>query len=245
MNDHGTGYRIDRKLKYKDIHDFVSTVHEYNIDVECGHIYLMGEEAYMGGTGNEDPTEPGIEYIIANRFVRNINILMRKSDDPIIIHMKTCGGYWEEGMAIYNAIKACPNPVTIINYTHARSMSSLIFQAANKRVMMPDSCFMFHEGTWGFGGTVKQARTEYEQLVKTGDRMLDIYIESMKRNGKYKKWSKKRIKEFLEENMNKKEEVYLDESSTVQWGLADEIFGENGNYDWRKLTSYTDEQLER
>ena len=242
----GSGYNVGKKAKYKMEHDYVGQIQEYNLDIEMNHIYLFGEEVYNYGVTGEEANEPGVEYMMANRFIKNLNICMRKnSEQPILIHMKTCGGLWEEGMAIYNAIKACPNPVTILNYTWARSMSSLIFQAANKRVMMPDSSYMFHEGTWGFSGTVKQARTEYEQLLKTGDRMLEIYIRAMKKNGIYKDKPEKWIKKYLESYMDKKEEVYLNDHATVEYGLADEVFGSGKNgYDWAKLTEYTDLQLE-
>jgi len=236
-------YKAGRRAKYKADHDFVYQIHEYNLDIEMNQIYLMGEEVYANV---DDYDEPGVEFVMASRFIRNLNICMRKNPDvPILIHMKTNGGFWEEGMAIYNAIKACPNPVTIINYTHARSMSSLIFQAANKRVMMPDSNFMYHEGTWGFAGTVKQANTEILELNKTGERMLDIYVENMKQKGKYSKWSTKRIREHLVSCMQKKEEVYLNPEETVESGLADMVFGEGGRYNWESLLEYSDEELER
>jgi ATP-dependent protease ClpP protease subunit len=51
-------------------------------------------------------------------------------------------------------------------------MSSLIFLAADKRVMMPHSTFMFHDGTMAQEGTVKQFYTEYEQTKIQEDQML-------------------------------------------------------------------------
>lgn len=238
-------HKIDRKAKYKR-EDPVAQIHEYNIDIECNIIYLQGEESYVLTENEEimETGEPGIEYTMANRFIRNLGILMRKSADPILVKMKTNGGYWSEGMAIHNMIQACPNPITILNITHARSMSSLIFQAANKRVMMPDSIFMFHEGEQSHSGTWKQFESDYFQGKLTRERMLEIYIDSMKRKGRYKNKSRKYIYGLLEEQMNRKEDVYLDARQTVEWGLADEIFGGDGSYDWSRLTKYEKEQLE-
>lgn len=226
-------HSIDKLRKYL-ANDPVATVHDYNLDLTANHIYLVGEEIYA----NEDLTEPGVEYVMANRFIRNLNILMRKSHDPILIHMKTCGGLWEEGMAIYDAIAACPNPVTILSYTHARSMSSLILQAADKRVLMPHSTFMFHEGTMSMAGTVKQFRTEGRMLTKTGEVMLDIYVNAMKRKGKFAKKSREAIREWLVEQMNLHEEVYLSAEEAVAYGFADEVFGLDGKYDWAKLLEF-------
>lgn len=231
-------HNIDRFFKYMT-DDPIGLIHDKNIDIRANHIYLFGEEGYVLESGEGE--EPGVEWTMANRLIRNLNILMRKSDKPILIHMKTCGGFWSEGMAIYDAIKACPNKITILNYTHARSMSSLIFQAADKRVMFPHSNFMFHEGTMSANGTVKQYRTEGEQLELIGDQMIKIYIDAMKEKGKMKRWSRDRIKEWLEDRMNKKEEVYLTAKQAVEHGFADEVFGGDGKYDWKKLLIFDDE----
>lgn len=226
---------IKEKLKrgYKS-DDPVAQLHEYNIDIPSNQLFLFGEEEY--GESLEG-AEPGVEYIMANTFIRNLSILMRKSDKPILIHMKTCGGDWKEGMAIYDAIKACPNPVIILNYTHARSMSSLIFQAADKRVMMPHSSFMFHDGTTAVDGTIKQFYTEYEQTRIADDQMNAIYIASMQAQGKFKDAPAEEIRNWLREQMDRKEDVYLSAQQAIDYGFADEIFGSGGIYDWDALVT--------
>jgi ATP-dependent protease ClpP protease subunit len=219
--------------------DDINDIHEHNIDIKANHIYLFGEESYI--LPDSEGAEPGVEFAMANRFIKNLNILMRSSDEPILIHMKTCGGDWAEGMAIYDLIKACPNPITILNYTHARSMSSLIFCAADKRVMMPNSTFMFHDGTFSLDGTVKQAFTEIAELEKTNEVMYNIYIDKMKEKGKMKHKSRKAIKAWLRDLMDKKEEVYFDATSSVKYGFADAVFGVDGVYNWNSLLEFDDE----
>jgi len=224
-----------------EVDDHFFTMHEYDIDYENNEIWLVGVREYSAGTGTEDDGEPGVEHIMAGRFLKNLTSLMKKEgNEPILIHMKSCGGHWAEGMAIYDAIKSCPNPVTILSYTHARSMSSLIFLAADKRVMMPHSEFMYHEGSMFAGGTVKQYLTEATQCYKAGNQMLKIYIDTIKKHGKMKRWSRERIKKHLLHEMAYKEEVYLSAKESVEQGFADEVF--NGN--WDKLTSYTQDQLD-
>ena len=161
--------------------------------------------------------------------------MSRMNDDPILIHLKTCGGDWQEGMAIYQAIKACPNEVIMLNYTHARSMSSLIFLAADKRVFLPYSTFMFHDGTMGYEGTVKQYLTEAEELKKSRDQMLDIYIDAMQEKGRFAGESRSKIKKWLKGQMDRKEEVYLSAQEAVELGLGDAVFGADGIYDWKRL----------
>lgn len=236
-----SNHKLDKKIKAKS-DDHVWHVHEYDVDLQSNHIYLMGMESYAAGH-EEMINEPGVEYSMANRFIRNLNICMRANPDkPVVIHMKTCGGLWEEGMAIYDAIKSCPMPVTILSYTHARSMSSLIFQAANKRVMMPHSTFMYHDGTLGIEGTVKQVKTAVDFTTRVIDgQMMKIYIDAMKEQGKYKHRSRKFIEAYLRDQMDKREDVYLTAKEAVDLGFADSIF----DYNWAKLTDYTQEELAR
>lgn len=225
-------YKLDHKLKMPEI-DLLFHVHEFDIDLRSNHIYLMGiDRGYEAVPGLD---EPGIEYVISKRFIKNINLCMRiNPNKPIIIHMKTCGGSWEEGMAIYDAIMSCPSKVTILNYTHARSMSSLIFSAADKRVMMPNSYFMFHDGTYGIEGTVKQVRSSLDFDKKNESIMIGIYAEKMNEKGEMAGKGVTKIRKWLREQMDKKEDVFLRADRTVELGLADEIF----DYNWASLSKY-------
>lgn len=225
-------YKLDHKLKIKS-EDLLFHLHEFDVDLISNHIYLMGVD--RGYEITQDGAEPGIDYVIAKRFIKNINMCMRVNPNkPILIHMKTCGGLWEEGMAIYDAIKSCPSPVIILNYTHARSMSSIILQAADKRVMMPNSHFMFHDGTYGIDGTVKQVRSSLEFDRINSITMLNIYAEKMNEKGEFKGKGLVKIRKWLRDQMDKKEDVFLSSQKAVDLGFADEIF----NCDWSALTKY-------
>lgn len=233
MSDH----KLDHTIKVK-IEELVDQVHEKDVDLISNHIYLFGREEYHTESG----AEPGVEYMMANRFIRNLNLCMRiNPDTPLVIHMKTCGGIWEEGMAIYDAIKSCPFPVTILSYTHARSMSSIIFQAANKRVMMPHSTFLFHDGDLAIEGTLKQVESGVDFSKVSTEQMMKIYIDNMKLKGKYSKRSRKFIHNWLRDQMDKKEDVYLTATQAVELGFADLVF----DYNWSNLTRYSADELDR
>ena len=204
----------------------ISELHDYNINTTTNEIFLFGEEHYVSTREYNDGSEPGVEYMMANKFIRNLTFLQHKSANNITIHMKTCGGDWHEGMAIYDAIKNCPNHVTIINYTHARSMSSLIFQAADERIMHKHSTYMFHFGTMAMDGTVKQFFTEATELEKANEQMLDIYIKTMQSGGCMQNKTRAQIKNWLIKQMDKREEVYLNAQEAVEYGFADKIIGD-------------------
>ena len=179
---------------------------------------------------------------VSGRKVYNLTVEEDNSYVASRVVVHNCGGDWVEGMAIYDAIRSFPWPVTILNYSHARSMSSLIFQAGNKRVMMPNSYFMFNDGTTGLEGTIKQVRSAIKFDKKVADKtMMDIYTKAMKDGGSMANKPNIYIKKWLRYKMDKEEDVYLTAKETVELGLADEIF----NADWSKLTTYTKEQLER
>lgn len=215
--------------------DSIYDLHEYGIDYENREIWLTPEPNLVSGLA-EEGEETGVEWVMASKFLKNLRTLeQHKYNEPILIHLKTNGGMWEEGMAIYDAIKHCPCPVTILNYTHARSMSSLIFLAGDLRVMMPNSVFMYHDGTFSFGGTIKQLNTEYAQSVKTGDKMLSIYSEAMREHSSlWRNKTDRECKEYLRSHMDKKEEVYLSPQEAIKHGFADEVF----DGDWEGLTDY-------
>ena len=84
----------------------VSQAHEYDIITSRREIFL---HSYFDGE-----EESGVDYRVANRFLKNIKILESISDDPIVIHQHSVGGDWECGMLIYDSLVATPCPIIFI-----------------------------------------------------------------------------------------------------------------------------------
>ena len=199
-------------------------IHDYGVDLKNNHIFLFGESNYVFGVGSDYTYEPGVEYTMSNRFIKNMYLCMTKNPNkPITIHMKTAGGDWSEGMAIYDTIKNCPNHVTIINYTHARSMSSLIFSAADERIMMPHSYFMFHLGTYGIDAEYQTALSNMKFDEKNEDVMISIYAELMNKKGRLVNKGIEFIKKWIRKQMAYKGDVFFTAQEAVDYGLADKI----------------------
>ena len=213
-------------VKRKQSDNPVWEVQEQGIDRLKRHIWLTGESNHL-----EPGDEPGVEYQMSTRLIKNLHILSSESDGPILIHMKTCGGYIEEGLAIFDAIKFCPCVVRILPYTHARSMSSYILQAADWRVLMPHSYFLFHRGTFAIEDRLDVVQAAMEWGETQEKQLMKIYVDSMKEKGVFKKWSRERIITMLNERMNTKADVYLSADAAVAWGLADKVF----DGDWSEL----------
>lgn len=199
----------------------VEDVFNFGVNLRTNEIYLGGAEIYGSSL---ETAEPGVEYIMANNFIKGMRLLENKGAQEITIHMNTIGGHWHHGMAIYDCIATSNAYITIINYAEAQSMSSLIYQAADYRIMMPHSCYMIHQGSDGFEGTWKQFQTQAALSKVIERQMMTIYVDTLKtRSKKFKSWSKARIEAWLLELMHKREEVYFTAKEAVELGFADRI----------------------
>ena len=207
------------KSNNQNKNDNASLVHDYGLCINSREIYL---HSYIG----ESEDEPGVDYRMAVRFQKNLNILSRVSEEPILIHMHTIGGCWHDGMGIYDAIKFSPCHITILCYGSVSSMSSVILQSADVRIMLPNTEFMIHYGSMGVDAnsiSVKSAVDQNEKLNKT---MLDIYATSCYASQKFDEYNIDRIKRFLDNKMRQKQEFYLNSRECVEYGFADAVLGD-------------------
>ncbi len=229
-----------QKMKIsKSDFDPIYQLHEYGFNVQTNEIYITPWNYLSEGVG-EESYEPGVEHTMASRFMMSMNLARTVNQgEPLLIHMKTNGGDWNEGIAMFDLIMTYPWDVVVLNYTHSRSMSSMIPLPASKTVMMPGSEFMFHEGYYGADSTFREAKSDlkwYED--KAGPMMLNFYYHRMRQKGKFRDWSEDCIKDMLQEEMERGENVYLTATETVEWGFYDEVF----NGDWDKLRKVTEKQ---
>lgn len=200
--------------------DLISDINSYGLDVKNRELYL---HSYIGSHESEHPS---VDYRMTASFYKNIRILDTINHNPIIIHMHSYGGNWYDGMAIYDAIMLCQSYVTIIAYGQAESMSSIILQAADNRIMMPNAYFMCHFGSTGYTGNYldvqKAARFEQKEM----DVMMNIYAE-VALNGRYFKEqytdpTHEKVKNYLKRKF-KDGDWYLDAEEAVYYGFADDI----------------------
>lgn len=197
-------------------------IHDYNLDIVNRHIFLNNSPSVV------DDINPGVEHKMANMFIKNIRILDNLNNNPIIIHMHSIGGNWNDGMAIFDAISTCKSRVCIIVYGQAESMSSIILQAADCRIMMPNAYFMCHFGSSGHIGNYLDVQQSAAFEKRFTDKMFEIYTEVCA-NGKFfieqnPLPSPGKIKAFLKRKF-KEGDWYLDAEESVYYGFADGILG--------------------
>ena len=201
------------------MNDIIESIHGQSIDLKQREIYLHG---YHGPFDDD----PGVEYRMATTLIKNIRYLDSLKNEPILIHMHSIGGNWGDGMAIYDAIKLSRSHITIVVYGQAESMSSIILQAADNRIMMPNSYFMSHYGSSSSAGNFLDTQNwaKFESIIL--DTMLDIYVESCMKGKffkeKYTDPTESKVRTFIKKKL-KAGDWYLNSNEAVYYGFADGV----------------------
>lgn len=185
-------------------------------------IYIPTRTIYMGSVDNDQELgESGTDGAMAERVIKALHILDSSApggDKPITIIMNNPGGDEYHGLAIYDAIKACKNHVTIVVYGHAMSMGSIILQAADKRIMAPNARIMIHYGTWGTHDHPKIVYSWAEEGKKFDAWMELLYLGKIRE--KHPNFTLKKVQEMC--NFD----TFINPEEAVALGLADEILGD-------------------
>jgi ATP-dependent Clp endopeptidase proteolytic subunit ClpP len=199
---------MNRRIIKDDIDKFI----DYDIYVPTRTIF-MGSADFSLEHG-----ESGTDGAMAERMIKALHILDNSApsgDKPITIIMNNIGGEEYHGFAIYDAIKACKNHITIQVMGHAMSMGSIILQAADKRVMSPTSRQMIHYGTWGNHDHAKTHRQHSNEGERINSWMEKTYLFRIQQ--KHKKFKLEKLQKML------MFDTYLTAEESVKIGLADEV----------------------
>jgi len=212
--------------KKTELEQLISDIHSYNLNYHSREIYLHSS---FSGCCDED--EMGVEYRMATCFIKNLHLLAGQSpEQPVVIHMQSVGGNWGDGMAIFNSMRFSPVPITMIAYAQASSMSGIILQAADCRVLAPDCEFMIHHGSIALANNSMAVKSAVDSNEKACRRMLDIFAKRAK-HGKFFKergYNETKIRAYLDRKIKEKSDWYLNAEEAVYYGFADGILGESG-----------------
>ena len=204
------------------MYEFLNDIHSYGVNTKTREIYI---NSFM--SSNEE--DPGVDFRMATQLIKNINYLESLSDKPILIHMYSIGGDWGAGMAIYDAINACTSFITMVAYSHAESMSSIILQSADFRVMTPYSYFMSHYGSSAYEGHYLNAQANAKFDKRCCDIMVDIYskylIKSKFFKENYEDATQEKAKNYILRKM-KNGDWYLDADECLYFGFCDALLGD-------------------
>jgi ATP-dependent protease ClpP protease subunit len=147
---------------------------EKNIDIDNRTLYMGSIDRYITGH------ETGVDYSMAEFFIKGMHVLENKNNNPITVIMNNPGGDFYHGMAIYDIIQNAKSHITVITNGHAMSMGSIILQAADTRIMMPNSRFMIH---YGYSSQPESSPIHLKKWMEEDEKLMvlmeDIYIKPM------------------------------------------------------------------
>jgi ATP-dependent protease ClpP protease subunit len=207
-------------IKQGDVDSTIGTLHEYSVLAQTREIWLQS----FYGEGPEEE-EAGVDHRTLALFSKNLALLNRLGPGNILVHQGMIGGDWNYGVAIYDAIRASRAPVTMVGYAHVRSMSSITFQAAKRRVLMPNTEVVLHYGWVEISDRTRAAKAQMRYAEKVDNHMLLLYAQRMKDAPTWKTSTLEKICHFLENQFRKTQDWIMDADQAVHYGLADGILG--------------------
>lgn len=206
----------DQHHSSKELNE-LENLHCYDIDIDNRIIYIQNEFS--------DVEEAGVDYRMASKFIKNLNYLNSVSNDKIEINMLSCGGSWDYGMAIFDAIKNSKSNTVFNSWGYSTSMSSVIPQAATTRFISKNCGFMVHYGSYYDSGNFIPVMNTMDFYKRISSTMIDIYTDRCI-NGQFakeKKMGRKKLYEFIKEKMDLKVDWWLTADEAVYYGFMDGI----------------------
>lgn len=122
---------------------------------------------------------------MASFVSRNLLKMSQLSEEPIEIYISSPGGSVSSGLAIYDAIRACPCDVHMVASGEIMSMGFIIYLAGDKRIAAPHTRFMMHSISYGTEGITKDHEIQVNEAKSMNNANLEIMAKRTKRDKKY------------------------------------------------------------
>jgi len=151
----------------------------------------------------------------SQRIVSEILFLVQKSTEPIIIYINSCGGYIDDGFAIFDAFehaKAKGIDVVTVACGRAFSMGAFLLAAGTKgkRFATNNSQILLHQPLGGAQGQATDLKIALNQILKTKQRL----------NTHFSNFTGKDVKE-IEQDLER--DYILSADEALDYGIVDNI----------------------
>jgi ATP-dependent protease ClpP protease subunit len=199
----------------------IAYLHDHNIDISNREIYL---HSYLG----ESDEEGGVDYRSSVKFEKNLRYLNLLSLEPILVHMHLPGGDWQDCLGMYDAIKMSKAKVIILAYAKAESSSSVLLQAADLRILMPNTNVMIHYGSFSVDAEhSKAAAAGIQWNERECDKMIDVFTDRCMNSSicKEKNWKRMMAKKHIVSQLANKCDWILTSEEALYYGFADGVLG--------------------
>lgn len=142
-------------------------------------------------------------------------LLFLEAEDPrrpISLYINSPGGVVTSGLAMYDTMRFIRAPVHTLCMGTARSMGSFLLMAGQpgERVVLPNASILIHKPSGGFQGQASDMAIHAEEILKTKQRMTQLYADHCGRS----------YEEF-ERAMDR--DRFMTAEEAVEWGLVDRI----------------------
>ena len=121
-----------------------------------------------------------IESQMANTIVAQLLLLdSQNPEQEIQMYINCPGGEVYAGLAIYDTMRYIKAPVSTICVGMAMSMGSVLLMAGDKgkRMALPNSRIMIHQGSAGFRGNTPDLEVQAKEVLHLRDKLVSIYHE--------------------------------------------------------------------
>ena len=119
-----------------------------------------------------------IESQMANTIVAQLLLLdSQNPEQEIQMYINCPGGEVYAGLAIYDTMRDIKAPVSTICVGIAMSMGSVLLMAGDKgkRMALPNSRIMIHQGSAGFRGNTPDLEVQAKEVLHLRDKLVEIY----------------------------------------------------------------------
>ena len=113
---------------------------------------------------------------VSRRTTEKLLALAYESDDPITLYISSPGGHVESGDSIFDIIRYIKPVVRTVGTGWVGSIATHIYLAPEKehRFCLPNTRFLIHQPSGGFGGDAADIEIHAREIVKTRERINGI-----------------------------------------------------------------------
>jgi len=116
---------------------------------------------------------------VSRRIAEKLLALAYESDDPITLYISSPGGHVESGDTIFDMIRYIKPVVRVVGTGWVGSIATHIYLAPERehRFCLPNTRFLIHQPSGGFGGDASDIEIHAREIVKTRARINGIIAQ--------------------------------------------------------------------
>ena len=142
----------------------------------------------------------------------------------VTLNIASEGGSYFEGLTMASMVSTYKGKTTAKGIGIVASAATVVFLAADEKILTKNSFFMIHSAWAGAEGNAKEISKTVELLSKVDEQMVNIYTAQMESKGKLINNSVEETKAYVKEMMAN--ETWLSAEEAVDYGFADYIMDE-------------------